>query len=312
MKSLTVCSGLVCFVIALAPSVMARTAECPANLPPGLTIRVFPDEKLTAGFTSGPTIFSVAQDIRFFPNRPPLLARGSKILANIVESKQAGHFHGKARARIALTSILTSDYCEYPIDAKIIEAGRNKVEDEIIWGRGHAKRELIALLFPPTTIYQLLRIPSRGPKLVVDNETPLIIKLLQPVSLSVVSNPLRADGQFGTLLDRVDRIEREVSSIKTAFDSRPAPNQASETKVASEECSTDERFVRRPMTDKSNVIRPVRNLTQYHVSVYVDHTAVMILPPCYGPSMITMPTKEFQLEAKASVLTTEGQKQVPM
>jgi len=312
MKSLTVSSVLVCFLIGVAPAAMARTADCPANLPPGLTIRVFPDEKLTAGITSGPTIFTVAQDIRFFPNRPPLLARGSKILANIVESKQAGHFHGKARARIALTSILTSDSCEYPIDAKIIDAGKNKVQDDLIWGRGHARRDLVALLFPPTTIYQLLRLPSRGPKLVLDNETPLIIKLMQSVSLSAASIPVREDGRLGTLLDRVDRIEREVSSIKTAFDSRPSPNQAQETKVASGECSTDDRFVRRPMTEKSAVIRPVRNLTQYHVSVYVDQTAVMILPPCYGPSMITMPAKEFQLEAKASVLTAEGQKQVPM
>jgi len=144
---------------------------------------------------------------------------------------------------------------------------------------------------------------------VLDNETPLIIKLLQSVSLSAASSPVREDGQLGTLLDR---IERALSSIKTAFDSRPAPNPKQETKVASVECSTDDRFVRRPIADRTNVIRPVRNLTQYHVSVYVDHKAVTILPPCYGPSMITMPSIEFQLEATASVLTAEGQKQVPM
>jgi hypothetical protein len=296
MKSLSIWSVTLVILAIRAPMTYAAPVECPANLPAGLTIRVTPDEKLTAGITTGPTILTVTSDIRFFPNRPPLLARGSKILANIIESKKAGHFHGKARARIALTSILTSDFCEYPIDAKVVDAGRYKVEDGVIIGRGHARRDTIALLFPPTTVYQLLRIPSRGPKLVVDNETALTIKLLQSVSL----------GESSVL-----RAERQTPAIRTsAIPVLPVREQET-TRSAAGPCSgMDRNAPMRPLVQKTSVVRPVRNLTPYYVSVYLDRKAVTILPPCYGPSMITTPTGEFKLEAAASLVMSGGQKQI--
>src|SRR5207247_9142067 len=77
----------------------------------------------------------------------------------------------------------------YPIDAKTLEAGRHRAnKDGAGVGRGHARRDLFELLFPPTTIYQLIRIPSRGPSLVLDAENPITIKLLEPLtSQSAVS-----------------------------------------------------------------------------------------------------------------------------
>jgi hypothetical protein len=217
MKSLSVCTAVFVCLAAGSVAAQASATECPAYIPAGVVIRVLPDEKLTAGRSSGPTILTVSSDVRFFPNRPPLLTRGSKVLGTIVESKQAGHFHGKARLRITLGSILNSDFCEYPIDAKIVDAGRQRVEDEVVWGRGHAHRDLIALLFPPTTIYQLVRMPSRGPKLVLDNETPLSIKLLEPVSLGRPSNPVSENDRVGPLPARLEQIERDLSAIKAAL-----------------------------------------------------------------------------------------------
>jgi hypothetical protein len=296
MKPLSIWSAILISFAIRVPMTYAAPAECPVNLPAGLTIRVVPDEKLIGGFTTGPTILSVTSDVRFFPNRPPLLARGSKILANIIESKQAGHFYGKARIRMALTSILTSDFCEYPIDAKIVEAGRYKVGDGIIIGRGHAKRDVIALLFPPTTVYQLLRIPSRGPKLAVDNETSLTIKLLQSVSLGE-STILRAD--------------RNTSITKTsAVPVLQSREQETTLSVAGPCTGMDRSLPLRPIVQRTNVVRPVRNLTPYYVNVYLDRKTVTVLPPCYGPSMITTPTGEFKLEAAASVVMNGGQKQI--
>jgi len=184
MKSPSIWNAIfVCLVICSACA-HASAAECPLNLPAGVVIRAVPDEKLTAGLSTGPTILTVTSDVRFFPNRPALIARGSKILGTIIESKEAGRLHGKARVRLELTSILTSDFCEYPIAARVIEAGRHRIENDVVWGRGHAQRDTLALLFPPTMIYQLVRLPNRGPKLVLDYETPLMIKLLEPVSLA--------------------------------------------------------------------------------------------------------------------------------
>jgi hypothetical protein len=199
MKSFCVCIAVSVCLALLTNEARAAAAECPVHLPAGVVIRLLPDEKLIAGISSGPTLFTVSSDLRFFPNKPPLLPRGSKVLGTIAESKEAGHFYGKARLKITLTSILTSDLCEYPIEAKIIEAGRQKVESEVILGRGHARRDVVALLFPPTTVYQVLRTPSRGPKLVLDRETPLYIKLMEPLSLTETPGRLSASGQFGIL-----------------------------------------------------------------------------------------------------------------
>jgi len=293
MKSLFVCSAALVFLVLHAAVMNAAPVECPATLPAGVTIRAFPDEKLAAGVTTGPTILTVMSDVRFFPNRPPLLPRGSKVLATIIESKQAGHFYGKAKVRIALTSILTSDFCEYPIEAKIIEAGKYKVSDGVIVGRGHAKRDTFALLFPPTTVYQLLRTPSRGPKLLVDNEVPIVIKLLQPLSLGQAS------------LDRSDREtpNRTALSLQTL----PSAEQRAAQPISGP-CPGMTSSAMRPVTRATNVVRPVRNLTPYHVSLYMDKKRVAILPPCYGPSMITTPASDFKLEAAGSLVTGDGQK----
>ncbi len=312
MKSLSVCTAVFFGLAVCSVAAQASATDCPAYIPAGVVIRVLPDEKLTAGRSSGPTILTVSSDVRFFPNRPPLLARGSKVLGTIVESKQAGRFHGKARLRITLGSILNSDLCEYPIDAKIIEAGRHKVEDEVVWGRGHGHRDLIALLFPPTTIYQLIRTPGRGPKLVVDNETPLSIKLLEPVSLRAASSRVTENDRLGALPDRIEQIERDLSAIKAALNQKSAAplQEQSPASMVSGPCSESKFTAIAPLVRTGKVLRPVRNLTPYHVSVYLDRTQVLIMPPCFGPSMIATPAVEFRLDAAASLLTTGGQKQI--
>jgi hypothetical protein len=295
MKSPSGWSVVVVGLAVWAPMADAAPVTCPASLPAGVVIRVFPDEKLVAGIASGPTIFTVGSDVRFFPNRPPLLARGSKVLGNIVESKQAGRFHGRAQMRIALTSILTADFCEYPIDSKIVEVARHTVKNDIVVGRGHAKRDVIALLFPPTTIYQLLRIPSRGPKLELSTETALTIKLLQPLSLAAASSGQSESGRPAALRSGADPSGREAA-----------------VNAVSGACSTMQNTAvpARPVVRRTTIDRPIRNLTPYHVSVYLDRTPVAIVPPCYGGSMITTPINEFTLEASASLPTTGGQKQV--
>jgi len=306
--SLAILTSLVGFGV-----VTANAAECPAYIPAGLTVRLLPDEDLTAGLSSGPTILTVAADVRFFPNRPPLLARGSKVLASIVESKQAGRLFGKARLRMTLNSILTSDLCEYPIDAKIIEAGRQKVEENVVFGRGHLKRDIVTLLFPPTTVYQLLRIPSRGPKLVIDNETAMTIKFMEPVSLGGGTKVAAANEEVRNLRARLDELEKELANIQETpqLQTPPARQQRVE-RTPSDICFRNPASPARVLVNGSKVTRPIRNLTPYHVSVYLNRTPITILPPCFGPSMIETPPTEFRLEVVASMLTAGGQKQIPL
>src|SRR5579862_2926492 len=104
MKNHAVWIALLAFLSSTSGLARAAASECPAYIPAGVVIRMFPDEKLIAGSSSGPTLFTINSDLRFFPNRPPLLARGSKVSGTILESREAGRFHGKARLKITLNS----------------------------------------------------------------------------------------------------------------------------------------------------------------------------------------------------------------
>jgi hypothetical protein len=273
----------------------ANPANCPAYLPAGTIIRLFPDEKLTAGITTGPVMFTVGSDVRLFVDRPPLLSRGAKVLGRVVESEQAGRLAGKARSQIVLTTILTSDFCEYSIDARIVDAGSFDVEDNVVQGRGHTKRDALLLLFPPTTLYQVMRIPGRGPKLVLDTETPLTIKLMQPL-YPEEALPSSSDNELNALQAKIDRLERQISILESGAPGEPAcPATASSPAL--------------PIAYKDTVLRPVRNRTPYHVRLYLNGTQVALLPPCY-PKLVQMPTYPFHLESVASLLTAEGQTQV--
>jgi hypothetical protein len=297
MKSVVVWTATLAWLAVSVSRVHASPAGCPVNLPAGTIIRIFPDEKLTAGATSGPIVFSLGSNVGFL-NHPALLSRGSKVLGRIVESQQAGRLWGKAQSHIVLTSILTPD-CEYPIDAKIVEAGSFNVEDNVVEGRGHAKRDALLLLFPPTTLYQVLRIPSRGPKLVLDTETPLTLKLMQPLYSDQALSAAN-ENELTALRAKVDQLERYVRNLEAAVGSRASISPGATCPALTSISPTH------PIAYKDIVLRPVRNLTPYHVRLFLNGTQVALMPPCYN-SMVPMPTFPFHLESVASLLTTEGQ-----
>jgi CxxC motif-containing protein (DUF1111 family) len=167
-----------------------QQTQCARSLPPGLVIRVKPDEKIVAGKTDGPLLLTVTADVRLFPAQPPIVPRFSKVFAQVVESQDAGRQSGRARYRMIMSSILTPNECAYKIEAQLTEAGKFKVTEDTVVGDGHAKRDMFAFLFPPTTVYQLIRTPALGPKLVFDDQTTLSIRLLESVYLLEPANAL--------------------------------------------------------------------------------------------------------------------------
>ncbi|PYS10887.1 MAG: hypothetical protein DMG17_23700 [Acidobacteria bacterium] len=277
--------SLLIWTILLSPtaSTLAAAAPCQASLPAGTIIRMFPDERLVAGRAFGPVVFTVTPDVRLFPNRPAVIPRGSKVLGNVMESKQAGRLVGRAQTQIVLTSILTADSCEYPVDAKILEAGRyTATRDGVVVGRGHARRDLFEVLFPPTTIYQLIRIPSRGPSLVLDAETPITIKLMEPLAAqSAVSQ----------------------AEVAPSFPSAPAPARL--------DCATSGAQTT-PWPGIRQIFYPIRNRTPYKARLYMNGRPVSVLPPCYGPTMLIAFTSNFRLAATAVLATRQGQREVKL
>ena len=116
MKTLlaTVCSLFCLEALSLPLNAAAAQSRCPVQLPAGLVIRIYPDEKIVAGKTFGPMLSTVPSDVRFFPHRPALLPGGSKVLAQVVESKKAGRLRGLAKYQVSFTSILARIIASIP------------------------------------------------------------------------------------------------------------------------------------------------------------------------------------------------------
>jgi hypothetical protein len=259
--------------------------SCSINIPAGTIIRVYPDEQLVAGTTSGPLLFTTAADVRFFLNRPPILPRGSKILGRMETSGKAGRLWGRAKAQVVFTSILTPDYCEYPIDATLIGTKKYQVREGVIVGRGHPRRDAIALLFPPTTLYQLIRLPARGPKLTIREEEQLVIKLTQSVYLARSQS------------DEAGVSEQARQLVPAAL-----------AKTQSPECSklTSSRVA---FPTRLGSLRSFQNATAYDIVVYSNGIPLGTIAPC-SESVLSLPRGDVKLKAIATVPEETGQREV--
>lgn len=269
-----------------------RKTSCSEMLPAGLVIRVQPDERIIAGRTDGPLLLTVASDVRLFPGKAPIVPRSSKVFAKTIESKEAGHLWGRARYKMTIDSILTPNGCEYALEGKLVEAGQYKVRKDTVIGNGHAARDFLLWLFPPTTLYQFIRLPGRGPRLVLDEETTLAIRLLQPVLLQVS--------------------EKDPGSLREAVLALPeAPQKVEPVQVAAADCPEKQPDLHNPISYGNGVMRPFRNTTRYVVTVAIGKETVARLGPCFV-SMVNTPMGEFTMSAQAAVLEGEGQHSVPL
>src|SRR4029453_3357859 len=96
------------------------------------------------------------------------IPRGSNVVCRVVMSERAGHFFGRAAMDIRLQEIITPSGEVYDgVSAKIVDVGKKKGQkgevkaDGGIQGPVHRARDTFLLLFPPTTLFQLLQ--TRGP-----------------------------------------------------------------------------------------------------------------------------------------------------
>jgi hypothetical protein len=169
-------------------------------IPEGTVLPVVLNETLNTKKVqdNDPILLSLAEDIRAAGHRGPvLIPRGSNVVGRILRSQRAGHFIGRAQMDIQVQEIITPNGESYDgVSAKIVDVAKKKGEkgevkaDGGIQGPVHRVRDTILLLFPPTTLIQLLSIPKRGPDIVLPVETRLYVKLMSPI---YVEMPLRAN-----------------------------------------------------------------------------------------------------------------------
>jgi hypothetical protein len=89
---------------------------------------------------------------------------------------------------IRLQEIITPTGESYDgVSTKIVDIAKRKDQkvevkaDGGLQGPTHRKRDAFFLLFPPTTLFQLMATPKRGPDIVLPAETRLYVKLMSPI-----------------------------------------------------------------------------------------------------------------------------------
>jgi hypothetical protein len=160
-------------------------------IPEGTILPVVLNETLNTAKVqeNDPILFTLAEDIRAAGRRGPvLLPRGSSVVGRIVMTDRAGHLVGRSAMDIRLQQIITPNGEVYDgVSTKIIDMTKKKGQKAVVkadgglQGPGHAKRDTFFLLFPPTTVFQLLATPKRGPDIVLPIETRLQVKLMSPI-----------------------------------------------------------------------------------------------------------------------------------
>ena len=172
-------------------AILMAAAAPEMMIPEGTILPVVLNETLDTNKVqeNDPVLFTLAEDIRAAGRRGPvLLPRGSSVVGRIVMTDRAGRLVGRSSMEIRLQEIITPTGEVYDgVSTKIVDVAKKKGQkavikaDGAIQGPGHAKRDTFFLLFPPTTVFQLLATPKRGPDVVLPVETRLQVKLMSPI-----------------------------------------------------------------------------------------------------------------------------------
>jgi hypothetical protein len=176
-------AGLLALVLTANPSELM--------IPEGTILPVVLNETLNTKKIqeNDPVLFTLAEDIRSAGRRGPILiARGSSVVGRVVLTDRAGHFFGRSNMDIRLERIVTPTGEVYDgVSTKIVDVDKKKglkaevKSDGALQGAVHRKRDTFFLLFPPTTLFQVLATPKRGPDIVLPVESRLYVKLMSPI-----------------------------------------------------------------------------------------------------------------------------------
>src|SRR5215471_914456 len=144
-----------------------------------------------------PILFALADDVRSGRRTGTvLLPRGSNVVGRVMKTGRAGHFFGRSKLDVRIQQIITPAGAVYDgLSTKVVDIGKMKGQkgrvkaNAEIHGPVHRERDTLLLLFPPTTLFQLMNTPKRGPDVVLPVETRLFVKLLTPIYIDPPTVP---------------------------------------------------------------------------------------------------------------------------
>src|ERR1051326_6675350 len=170
-----------CMFLSFLMAMMLTGGVQEMMIPEGTVIPVVLNEKVSTSNVQEnyPILFSLADDIRSGGHRGVvLIPRGSNVVGRVVRTDRAGHFIGRSTMDIRMEKIVTPSGDVYDgLTTKIVDLTKTKGRKGEIRASGeiagpvHRKRDAFFLLFPPTTLFQLMALPGRGPDVVLPAET---------------------------------------------------------------------------------------------------------------------------------------------
>ncbi len=109
--------------------------------------------------------------------------RGSYLAGRLADYKDPGRLVGKGWLRLEFDRLILPD-TEVPISTRVVSVHHFKLDSAgRIQGQGHVTRDALAWFVPVLWPVQLMRLPGRGPRLVLRGEMPLTVRLLDDVVL---------------------------------------------------------------------------------------------------------------------------------
>jgi hypothetical protein len=157
-------------------------------IPEGTILPITLNETVTTARIeeNDPILMTLADDVRSGRQRGEvLIPRGSNVVGRIVNAERPGHFVGRSQLDLRIEEIITPTGEVYEgLSTKIVDIGKAKGQKAGVKVNGgingpvHRQRDTFFLLFPPTTFFQLLATPKRGPEVVLPVETRLYVKLM--------------------------------------------------------------------------------------------------------------------------------------
>jgi len=195
-------------------------ANTEVMIPEGTILQVILNERLNTAKVqeNDPILFSLADDIRTAGRRGPvLIPRGSSVVGRVTLKDRAGHFVGRSHMEIRLQTIVTPSGTVYDgISSRIVDVAKMKGAkaevrvDGQLQGPVHRERDTFFLLFPPTTLFQLLATPKRGPDIVLPVESRLYVKLMSPIYVETAPAAATRIGQATPVPSPVEAAQAPV------------------------------------------------------------------------------------------------------
>jgi hypothetical protein len=172
---------LLAFLLCLATIATAQTREI--TVPAGTLLQCTLDEPNFSSRTAhvGDPLLCHIRSLTMFGHS--VFPRGAYLSGRLEEFRDPGHFFGKGWLKLVFVS-LTVPGGTFPLSAKMVSVPHYRVDaDGDIRGHGHARRDAVEWMIPILWPEKVITLPARGPRPTLKGETPVLLRILDDLSI---------------------------------------------------------------------------------------------------------------------------------